>query len=286
MGPSLRAHSGGRVPSWQHGVAAESRGRPPGGDEASAMTIDPRERFCGLAAVYQRSRPSYPGALLDWLVALFAPGAPRTAADVGCGTGIATRLLAARGLDVVGVDPNEEMLAEARALGGARYVRGDAEATGLPDASADLVTAAQAFHWFDAERAFAEFARIVRLGGWCAAFWNERAASPMNDEYERLLRTFSEEYVRLERTQHPTSEFAGAPDAAERRRAVLANAQRLGRDGFLGRVASSSYVQHGTSRRDELLREMAALFDRHERGGEVEIAYECRVTAWRPRAAG
>jgi hypothetical protein len=63
---------------------------------------------------------------------------------------------------------------------------------------------------------------------------------------------------------------------------VFENAQRLDRDGFVGRVASSSYVQHGTSRRDELLREIAALFDRRAQGGEVEIVYECRVSAWRP----
>ena len=245
------------------------------------MTIDPRERFCGLAATYQRHRPSYPDALFDWLFALFGPAAPRTAADVGCGTGIASRLLAARGLGVVGVDPNEEMLGEARALGGARYVRGDAEATGLTSASADLVCAAQAFHWFDADRAFAEFARVVRPGGWCAAWWNERAPSPFNDEVEALLRTYSEEYVRIARAQR-TAEFAGPAGAAERRRAVFANSQRHDRDGFLGRVASSSYVQHGTSRRDELLREVAALFDRREQGGEVELVYECRATAWRP----
>ena len=249
------------------------------------MTIDPRERFCGLAATYQAHRPSYPDALVDWLLALSAPAAPRTAADVGCGTGIATRLLAARGLDVVGVDPNEDMLAAARALGGARYVRGDAEATGLADASADLVTAAQAFHWFDEERAFAEFARVVRPGGWCAAWWNERAPSPLNDAYEDLLLTYSEEYVRLGRAEI-TKTFDGPRDAAERLHAVFPNSQRLDRDGFVGRVASSSYVQHGTSRRDELLREVAALFERHERRGEVEIVYECRATAWRPRRAG
>ena len=250
------------------------------------MTIDPRARFTGLAAVYQRTRPSYPDALLDWLMALFAPGAPSSAADIGCGTGISTRLLAARGLEVVGVDPNEDMLGEARAAGGARYVRGDAEATGLPGASADLVTAAQAFHWFDADRAYAEFARILRPSGWCAAFWNERAPSPLADAYEVLLRKYSEEYVRLERTQPSTTEFAGPPAAEERRRATFPNSQRLDREGYLGRVASSSYVQHGTSRRDELLRECAALFDRHESGGLVEIPYECRVTAWRPRASG
>src|SRR5262245_38903315 len=178
------------------------------------------------------------------------------------------------------------MLAQARAAGGARYVRADAEATGLPDASADLVTAAQSFHWFDADRAYAEFARIVRPSGWCAAWWNDRASSPLTDEYEVLLRTYSEEYVRTERTQPSTLEIVRPPAAAELRQAKFPNSQRLDRDGYLGRVVSSSYVQHGTSRRDELLRECAALFDRREKGGEVEIVYECRVTAWRPGTKG
>ena len=81
------------------------------------MTLDARERFSGLAGLYDRHRPSYPAALLDWIVtsAGLAPGDP--VADIGCGTGIATRLLAERGFDVVGVDPNQAMLAEARAIG-------------------------------------------------------------------------------------------------------------------------------------------------------------------------
>jgi SAM-dependent methyltransferase len=243
------------------------------------VTIDPRDRFTGLAATYARHRPSYPAELFDWLVALSAPGRPRDVADVGCGTGISTRLLAARGLDVVGVDPNEDMLAAARAEGGARYVRAGAEATGLADASVDLVTCAQSFHWFDAGRAVAEFRRILRRGGWCAAWWNDRASSPLNDEYEGLLRTYSEEYVTL----FGGDDMASFQSAAvgDLRTSTFANSQRLDHDGYLGRVASSSYVRHGTSRIDEFLREIEALFARHERGGAVEIVYACRAFAWR-----
>jgi SAM-dependent methyltransferase len=243
------------------------------------VPLDPRDRFTGLAATYQRHRPSYPPALFDWIESLFAPRRPSTAADVGCGTGIATRLLAARGLDVVGVDPNEDMLAAARAEGGARYVRGDAEATGLAGASVDLVACAQAFHWFDAGRAFAEFRRVVRPDGWCAAWWNGRASSPLNDEYERLLTTYSEEYPTLFGGDDMATFRAGV--RGDVRTATFANSQRLDRDGYLGRVESSSYVRHGTSRKDEFLREVAALFGRHERDGTVEILYACRAFAWR-----
>src|SRR5262245_8336889 len=120
---------------------------------ATAMAaIDPRERFSGNAAGYAQYRPSYPPAIVDGILAAagVSPGDP--VADVGCGTGIFTRLLAERATVVTGIDPNEPMLAEARAAGGsATYVRGEAEATGLPDQSVALVTVAQAFHWFDVD---------------------------------------------------------------------------------------------------------------------------------------
>src|SRR4029450_1148231 len=102
--------------------------------------IDPRERFSGAAAGYARHRPSYPAAIVDGVLTAAGVKPGDSVADVGCGTGILTRLLAERGTEVVGIDPNEPMLAEARAAGGpARYERGEAEATGLPEASVVLV---------------------------------------------------------------------------------------------------------------------------------------------------
>ncbi len=245
------------------------------------MTLDPRDRFTGIAATYQRFRPSYPPDLFDWLAALCAPRRPESAADVGCGTGIATRLLAARGLEVVGVDPNEEMLAAARAEGGgARYVRGDAEATGLPAASVDLVTCAQSFHWFDRGRAPAEFRRILRPGGWAAAWWNDRAATTLNDDYEALLRRFSPEY---DAASHDATDsgFESASGVAVRKSATFANSQRLDHDGVIGRAASSSYVHRGSFDKAAFFRELDALFARHQKDGTIQIEYVCRAYAWR-----
>src|SRR4051812_17140317 len=131
--------------------------------------LDPRRRFSVTAGLYEKYRPTYPAEIIDWLVAEAGLLAGAQVVDVGCGTGIATRLFAARGFNVIGVDPNEEMLTKAKALGGARYERGDAAATGLQNGAADLIFAAQAFHWFAIEPTLREWRRVLRSGGSGAA---------------------------------------------------------------------------------------------------------------------
>jgi len=250
-----------------------------------AESVDPRERFSGAADRYARYRPSYPDALVDWVVAdaNLRPGDP--AADVGCGTGLFTRLLAARGIDVVGIDPNEDMLAEARAAGGARYVRGEASATGLADASVSLVTVAQAFHWIPIEPALAEFSRVLRPGGRVAAIWNLRGRGGLMDEYDALLRRFSREFGVLDSWEETLRRLQGHPSITSGRDLETANAQIFDLEGLRGRAWSSSYVFRGVLDREGFDAALARLFAAHARDGRVEFRYRAVAFAFTPRPA-
>jgi SAM-dependent methyltransferase len=115
-------------------------------------------------------RPGYPSDAVDWLVSEEA----RTAVDLGAGTGKLTALLAARGLTVTAVDPSPDMLAELRRLHpGIATVVAPAESTSLPSAAADLVVAAQAWHWFDPGAATREAVRLLAPGGRVGLVWNQ-----------------------------------------------------------------------------------------------------------------
>ena len=125
--------------------------------------------FGAEAAAYERGRPSYPPGAIDWLL----PSGARDVLDLGAGTGKLTTRLVQRGLNVVAVDPIPEMLEVlSHALPDTPALLGTAEDIPLPDDSVDAVLVAQAWHWFDPERAIKEVARVLRPGGRLGLVWN------------------------------------------------------------------------------------------------------------------
>ncbi len=127
--------------------------------------------FGAEAAAYERGRPSYPPEAIDWLLASDAS----KVLDLGAGTGKLTTRLVERGLDVVAVDPIPEMLELlSSSLPDTPALLGTAEEIPLPDDSVDTVLVAQAWHWFDPERAVKEVARVLRPGGRLGLVWNTR----------------------------------------------------------------------------------------------------------------
>jgi SAM-dependent methyltransferase len=247
------------------------------------MDLPPQQRFAATADTYARFRPGYPEALVDWVLATTGLRSPALVLDVGCGTGLSTRAFAARGLDVVGVDPTEEMLEHARRAGGARYQRGESTATGLPPGSVTLVISGQAFHWFDVAATLAELRRILVPGGWCAAFWNVRAATPFLGEYEQLLHRYARDYERRPKALPTIEAIAARPEVCSVHRVELPNRQDLDREGLVGRAFSSSYVAHDVAEKAAFERELSALFDRHADAGRVAFLYRTVAIAWQLR---
>lgn len=245
------------------------------------MTIPVEERFGKVADLYDRYRPGYPESVVDWIASMSSLRTRARILDVGCGTGISARMFAARGFEVLGIDPNEPMLDRARERGGARYAIGRAEATGQPDHHFDLVYAAQAFHWFDLEPTLREWRRVLCSDGWAAAFWNLRAKTPAMQEYEALLRRASSEYAALERPESTIARIrtAGVRDV---RTTILDNAQRFDWEGLHGRAHSSSYVAHGVRDLEAFDRELRAIFDRYVEPEGFLFAYQTHVLLFRP----
>ncbi|MFF7634091.1 class I SAM-dependent methyltransferase [Kitasatospora sp. NPDC008050] len=132
------------------------------------------ESFGAVAAEYDRARPSYPDELfqaIEELTGRVIKGA--AVLDVGAGTGIATRLLHARGARVTAVEPSPGMAAQLhRVSPEITLIKGDGNDLPCHDATADLITYAQAFHWTDPERSLPEVLRVLRPGGAVALWWN------------------------------------------------------------------------------------------------------------------
>lgn len=206
-------------------------------------------------------------------------------ADIAAGTGLLAEVFLARGYEVVAVEPNAEMRAACETLTERfpqlRCVDSAAEATGLKAHAFDLVTVAQALHWFDLERARDEFARVLRPGGWCAVIYNERriGGDGFHDDYEELLREFGIDYEVVQRQHLTVEKIEGFFAPSEMRRVIFPNAQLLSLEALEGRIVSSSYIpKPGHARYAEMCDAIAVLFEKYQKDGVVRLEYECAVS--------
>jgi SAM-dependent methyltransferase len=215
-----------------------------------------KRAFDHCAADYARYRPAYPAGVFEALAELNAASADGElglAADVGAGTGIFTRQLAAYGWRVVAVEPGEAMLAQVADGVSDRAddpdilrVCATAEATGLASESLELLIAAQAFHWFNPPYALAEFARVLRPGGVLALLWNNREAtrSAFVEAYELLIARYNPAYRREYRQQDWPGKIAacGSFESAAYHR--FDHAWSPSADELVGFSRSVSYIRN------------------------------------------
>jgi len=253
--------------------------------------INPTGRFTGLADIYAKYRPGYPVGALDFILSRCRLVNGSVLVDVGCGTGISSRLFAAQGLRVISIEPNEEMRVAAEAepvpegCPSPIYREGRAEATGLPAGSADAVLAAQAFHWFKPEAALQEFHRILKPGGWAILLWNERDESDLfTAAYGAVIRT-APDAAAVEMPRSRAGEpLLHSPLFEDAERAVSRNEQTLDEDGVLGRAFSASYAPREPGQAAEFAAALRSVFARYQRQGEVVLRYETAVYLGRRRA--
>jgi len=242
--------------------------------------VDPDSRaaraasFGGVADVYEQARPEYPDEAVAWL----AGSTPRDVVDLGAGTGKLTRRLVAAGHRVVAVEPAGEMLEQLRrVVPDVRALVGTAEAIPVPDGSADVVVAGQAFHWFDHGPALREIARVLRPGGTLGLVWNAR------DESAPWVRRLTE-IIGAERAS--AGELTAVIDASGLfgpvEEATFGFEQRLDRDALLALVSSRSYcATRPADERGAILDQVGRVFD--EEADEDTIVLPYLTDAFRAR---
>ncbi len=226
------------------------------------------EYFGDRAAEYARFRPSYaPDAIASVL-----EGAPpgSVVVDVGAGTGIASRQLQAAGAQVIGVEPNAAMRAQAEAAGGGpRYVEGLAEASGLPSGVAQRAVCAQCFHWLDPVRALPELHRLLAPGGRLALLYNVRQeTTPFMRAYAEIGRqTKVSARAAGRRAPDHRSELGSNRWFGAERRLTFAHDERLTWEEVAGRRVTASHFPREAAEAAALLASLRAAFEQEATPG-------------------
>ena len=235
--------------------------------------LDPKSRFSARADDYARYRPDYPPEAVSAIVC-----AGEVVVDVGAGTGISSRAMASRGARVIALEPNAAMRAAAQPYPGVEFADGAAESIPLPDASADMITAFQAFHWFKPELALPEFRRVLKPNGRLAVVWNERDHSdPFTAEYGAIIREISNNHP-AERREMSVNALLESNLFSEIRHSTYRYEQSLSLDGLIGRSRSASYLPSEGEGLDRLIRLLDGLHRKwSDHKGEVTLVYRTEV---------
>lgn len=245
--------------------------------------MNPTERFSSRVENYVKYRPHYPQVVIELLQTECGLNGDSIVADIGSGTGILTEMFLKSGCSVFGIEPNREMREAGEKLlcdyPKFKSIEGTAESTGLENQSVAFITAGQAFHWFDREKARDEFQRILKSNGWLVLIWNERHVDTTSflKSYEELLLTYATDYkeVNHKHTDENMIKSFFAPNDFQK--SVFGNEQHFDFDGLKGRLLSSSYAPESGTKFEEMLKALRNIYDAHHSEGKVTFEYDTVV---------
>jgi SAM-dependent methyltransferase len=235
---------------------------------------------------YEAARPSYPPDSVQWFVDTMGLRPGVRVADVAAGTGKLTRLLTPTGADVVAIEPVAGMRATFRTvIADVPLVAGTSEALPVRDHSLDAITVAQAWHWFDHDRATAEARRALTSGGWLGLVWNARLRTvPWVNAVWTIMDRVEKRAPWRDHENWRESAFGAMPGFGEMRAAEFHHTQSVTPDGVVQRVASVSHVAVlPDAERAEVLDEVRSLLatDPDTHGREtLEIPYRVDCLVW------
>jgi ubiquinone/menaquinone biosynthesis C-methylase UbiE len=240
--------------------------------------MDPKERFSSRVENYIKYRPVYPSDIIEFLTNKMILSKDSIIADIGSGTGILSQLFLENGNIVYGIEPNSEMrdAAENILKNYKKFISidGSAENARLKNNSVDLITAGQAFHWFDVIKAKKEFTRILKSSGYVVLIWNlrKKTMSGFHMDYEQFVLKYGKDYKEIIKREKNLNLFF------EYERETFYNSQLFTFDAFLGRVLSSSYIPLAHEPNfDEMMIEVKVLFEKYQEKGLIKLEYDTVV---------
>jgi SAM-dependent methyltransferase len=267
-----------------------------------ADSVERRLVFGSVAERYDRHRPGYPPEMVDAILEYGGLNAGDRALEVGAGTGIATRLFAARGLRITAIEPDSAMAAVAsqRAATDGTSVDvqlKDFEHAELEDAGYRLLYAGTAWHWVTPDSRYVLAARVLASGGALAAFWNRPVwtGNPVRPGLDRAYRPVSGAFAKIfPGPMHPDAdatvmraadwehELAAAPAFTDLQTATFRWQQPYARDEYIGLLGThSDHILLPEADRERLFEGVAAAID--ELGGSFELTYEVLLCLARRR---
>ena len=229
------------------------------------------EKFTGIANLYSKFRPTYPMELIDWL---FEKTHAETVADIGAGTGIFTKCLTVKSWNITAVEPNDDMRSKLD-IAGVEVVKGTAENTNLQNNSVELITAAQAFHWFDGDGFKKECGRILKPTGSVAIIYNERRGAEFLEERNAVFK----EYCGIAHVDHLATESVKAGEEELKKgffsqieTFVIENNRKMDLGSYIGRELSCSYaLKENHERFAEFKEALTGLFEKYQKDGLVDV---------------